>query len=218
MKRLFSAVLTAFFLFVPPARAQTDGFGIYPLDETVRRRITGVSFPSGADARIAYGDLRLIRVRHYGFDGEIENGELICAADAAPKILAVFRELFENKYEIEKIKLIDDYGANDEKSMTDNNTSCFNYRLIAGSKKLSNHSFGRAVDLNPLYNPYVKIKADRVVVSPTAGKPYADRTRSFARKIDADDLAVKVFKKHGFVWGGDWKSVKDYQHFELPEK
>ena len=189
MKRLFSAVLTAFFLFVPLARAQTDGFGIYPLDETVRRRITGVSFPSGADARIAYGDLRLIRVRHYGFDGEIE-----------------------------KIKLIDDYGANDEKSMTDNNTSCFNYRLIAGSKKLSNHSFGRAVDLNPLYNPYVKIKADRVVVSPTAGKPYADRTRSFARKIDADDLAVKVFKKHGFVWGGDWKSVKDYQHFELPEK
>ncbi len=102
--------------------------------------------------------------------------------------------------------------------MKDNNTSCFNYRKIAGTNKLSNHSFGLAVDINPLYNPYVKTTRNKTVVSPDNAAVYADRTKNFDHKIDQNDLAYRVFTKHGFIWGGDWINVKDYQHFEFIEK
>ena len=94
--------------------------------------------------------------------------------------------------------------------MQANNTSCFNYRKIAGSDKLSNHSHGLAVDINPLYNPYVTAAA----VSPSGSGPYADRSSEFISKIDHEDLAYRLFTEHGFIWGGDWVSRKDYQHFE----
>lgn len=102
--------------------------------------------------------------------------------------------------------------------MKDNNTSCFNYRKIAGTNKLSNHSFGLAVDINPLYNPYVKTTRNKTIVFPDNATVYADRTKTFDHKIDQNDLAYRVFTKHGFIWGGGWINVKDYQHFEFIEK
>jgi len=81
--------------------------------------------------------------------------------------------------------------------------------------KLSNHSKGLAIDINPLYNPYVKTnKNGKIIISPEKGKKYADRKQSFPYKIDKNDLCYKEFIKHGFIWGGAWKSLKDYQHFE----
>ena len=114
--------------------------------------------------------------------------------------------------------LIDEYNADDEQSMQDNNSSCFNFRFISFTTKVSKHGYGLAVDINPLYNPYVKKVEGRTNVEPAAGKPYADRSRSFEYKIDHDDLAYKLFTAQGFEWGGDWNDRKDFQHFEWVEK
>lgn len=112
------------------------------------------------------------------------------------------------------MELVDDYNGDDELSMEDNNTSCFNYREVPGSTHLSQHAYGRTIDINPLYNPYI---TEDGYMPYTAGE-YIDRDINTPHKIDAEDLCCKIFKKHGFVWGGDWNSVKDYQHFQKKEK
>ena len=128
--------------------------------------------------------------------------------------MEIFYELYRNGYQIESMRLIDDFGGDDNAAMEANNTSCFNYRNIGKSKKLSNHSRGLAIDINPLYNPQVKYKNGQKTISPASGAEYADRSASFPYKIDSEDLAYKLFKEHGFTWGGNWNSSKDYQHFE----
>lgn len=206
-----------FFPFV--SEAAENAFFIRPINEDLKQKITGISFPKSEEkAQISYDDLAYIHVLHYDFNGQIRDGHLICNKKIAPKIATVFQELYENAYPIEKIRLIDEYGGNDSKSMKDNNTSCFNYRKIAGTNKLSNHSFGLAVDINPLYNPYVKTTRNKTIVFPDNATVYADRTKTFDHKIDQNDLAYRVFTKHGFIWGGGWINVKDYQHFEFIEK
>ena len=142
---------------------------------------------------------------------------MIVNASITEDILEIMSELYRNNYPIERMVLIDEYGADDEKSMEDNNTSAFNYRPIAGSSKLSRHSLGLAVDVNPRYNPYVKTDAGgQEIVSPANAADYIDRSQEFGSKIDETDLCCQLFKEHGFTWGGSWNSVKDYQHFEIP--
>jgi len=135
------------------------------------------------------------------------------------KEFALFSESFYNaKYPIEKIKLISDYKANDDFSMRYNNTSAFNCRLMTGSKtKWSNHSYGLAIDINPLINPYISSIG---IVSPKEAKKYAPRVHksdivSDRAKLIKGDEAVEIFKKWGFSWGGDWREIKDYKHFEF---
>ena len=98
--------------------------------------------------------------------------------------------------------------------MRANNSSAFNFRYISGTKSLSRHSRGMAVDINPLYNPYVRYRGSRTLVEPANAKPYVDRSKDFPYKIVKGDLCYRLFKKYGFTWGGDWKNSKDYQHFE----
>ena len=109
------------------------------------------------------------------------------------------------------MELIDNYDGDDIKSMESNNTSSFNYRVVAGSKKLSRHAYGMAIDINPLYNPYIK----GTYVSPESGKPYVNRTKKFKYKLCSGDIVYKILHdKYGFTWGGAWRSCKDYQHYE----
>ena len=111
--------------------------------------------------------------------------------------------------------MIDEYDGDDISSMEANNPSCFNYRPIQDSTKLSKHALGLAVDINPLYNPYITYNTDGTEdVSPVSGSAYADRSISFSYKIDESDLCYKLFTQHGFTWGGNWNSCKDYQHFQ----
>lgn len=113
--------------------------------------------------------------------------------------------------------LVDEYRADDETSMRANNTSCFCYRTVAGSRKVSAHAMGMAVDINPLYNPYVKRRANgRLFIQPANADPYTHRERRFDYKIERGDLCHRLFLQHGFSWGGAWRSLKDYQHFEKP--
>lgn len=188
-------------------------FRAAPIDDGVKARMQGKSYKDSCT--IPFDDLRYITVLHYDLDGAIRCGEMVCNRLIADDLLEIFRTLFDARYPIERMVLIDDYDADDERSMLANNSSAFNFRFIAGTNKLSNHSRGLAVDINPLYNPYVKRRKDgSLFVSPEAARPYADRSREFPCKIDADDLCRREFLRHGFVWGGEWHSVKDYQHFE----
>lgn len=193
----------------------TDSFYISLLSDELIQKITGVSFPTEPQTNISYEDLSYVHVLHYDFNGEVQEGELICNQAIAQDLVDIFQVLYENQYPIKKIKLIEEYGGDDESSMEDNNTSCFNYRTIAGSSKLSNHSYGYAIDINPLYNPYVKEKSDgSTLVSPTTAEAFAVRDTAAPHCITTEDLCYQQFTAHGFTWGGDWNNPKDYQHFE----
>lgn len=168
-------------------------------------------------------DLRYLRVLHRNATGQAQVGEMVVNRIIAEKVLKIFRQLYESGYRIEGMVLIDDYGADDEMSMRANNTSCFNFRFMTNSKKrVSKHGLGLAIDINSRYNPYVKRKSDGgYSVQPTTGRPYAfnrDKRTDIPYKIDRNDLAYKLFKAAGFSWGGEWRRVKDYQHFEYKQE
>lgn len=188
-----------------------DGFSAERVPESVRQRMYGKSYPEACP--VSFEDLRYLKLKYIGFDGKEHDGEMIVNAKIAESILEIFAELYDASYPIEKIRLIDEYDAVDEASMTDNNTSSFCYRTISGSTKLSYHARGLAVDINPLYNPYVSSRK----LEPAAGAPYVDRSLDIPYYIDHNDLCYQLFTQHGFFWGGNWSSVKDYQHFEMQD-
>lgn len=165
-------------------------------------------------------DLRYLKVLHRNADGQPQRGEMVVNAAIAGKVTDIFRRLYEAGYRIERMVLIDNYDADDEASMRANNSSSFNFRFITGSTtKISKHGFGLAIDINPLYNPYVKQQEGGTWhIEPATGEPYAfdrENRTDIPYKIDHNDLAYRLFTEAGFEWGGDWTSRKDYQHFEI---
>lgn len=188
-------------------------FYIEELNQDIIEGITGKSYKEGAD--IPYSDLRYIRVIHRGFDGLTHIGEMIVNKAIAEDVVDIFKELYAIDYHIEKMLLIDEYDADDLKSMADNNSSAFNYRLIEGTSRRSVHSDGLAIDINPLYNPYVRTRNGALEVLPESASEYVDRTQDNIYYIRKDDPIYKAFISRGFTWGGEWKNSKDYQHFEI---
>jgi len=166
-----------------------------------------------ADCSVPLSDLRYVRILYYGFDDSVHIGELVVNKKIAQDIIEIFRGLYDAKYQIGKMVLVDDYGADDNASMADNNTSAFNYRVVVGTTKLSYHALGLAIDVNPLYNPWIYVLDGKDVIDPPSGAQYADRTLRNPHYLDHDDLCYQLFIEHGFTWGGDWSSSKDYQHF-----
>lgn len=189
-----------------------QGFCQQEITDSIFARIEGKSFKENCTT--PREDLRYLKVLHYNKEGEELEGELICHKDIADDLLAIFRELHRAKYPIERMVLIDEYDADDEASMRANNTSAFNFRPASGMYTLSKHCTGMAIDINPLYNPLVKHREGRTKVYPSTATPYIDRTQDFPYKIVKGDLCYRLFKQHGFSWGGDWRRSKDYQHFE----
>ncbi len=187
-------------------------FASCELTDAVFRRMDGRSYQP--DCPVPRHELRYVKVLHYGLNGEIRLGELVCHRRISGDMVAIFRILFEGHYPIERMLLVDEYGADDELSMRANNTSCFNFRRIEGTRRLSKHSYGCAIDINPLYNPYVYTIGGRRVCRPETAFPYTDRRKNFPCKIDREDLCYKTFRRYGYSWGGDWSRRKDYQHFE----
>jgi hypothetical protein len=182
------------------------GFSSIPAN--VQDKITGVSFNKRTPVKMS--DLSYVKVRYIGFDNKEHMGELIIHKKLSKEVLAIFEELYQRKFPIEKIRLIDEYKGSDNLSMRDNNTSAFNTRVIAGKIKLSSHSYGMAIDINPLQNPEVQGNK----VSPGNAKSYVDRQIIRQGMIIKDDICYNAFKKRGWSWGGEWKSKNDYQHFE----
>lgn len=189
-----------------------DGFYQETLSDTLIERITGSSYHENDD--ISLDQLRFLHVLYYDFNSEIKDGELICNKQIADDLLEIFSTLYDNAYQIDKIQLIDVYDADDDLSCADDNTACFNYRVVAGSTTLSKHALGMAIDINPFYNPYVTYPDGKERISPAGSEVYADRSNDNPHMIRKGDLCYQLFIDHGFTWGGEWKSLKDYQHFQ----
>lgn len=190
------------------------GFTYQELDDRIIRRIKGKSYR--ADASISLDRLRYLRMLHRDFAGITREGEMIVNRKIAVRTLKVFYHLYKIGYPIEKMRLVDEYGADDEASMADNNTSAFNYREIAHTKQLSNHSRGMAIDINPRMNPYITAYG----IAPANSADYEERDVTKCRgrypncMIHRGDAVYNIFRRYGFSWGGDWEHARDYQHFE----
>jgi hypothetical protein len=188
-------------------------FTVAPVDSAVFARMADKSYKEGCP--VAVEDLRCLRVLHKDLAGRTLVGEMVANKSIAGDLLEIFRALYDAGYPIERMRLVDDYDADDEASMAANNSSCFNYRRKASMNAVSKHAYGEAVDINPLYNPYYRVTASGArIVEPASGAPYVDRSADFPYKIERGDLCHRLFLAHGFHWGGSWTRSKDFQHFE----
>ena len=200
-------------LSFPAVVSNGQVFTSVEMPDSIWHRMQGRSYPQGCE--VPRSDLRYLELSYVDFEGHEHLGQMVCNRHIADDLLYIFRRLYEARYPIASMRLIDDYGADDARSMAANNTSCFCYRRVAGSTALSKHSRGMAVDVNPLYNPCVYVRSGRVL--PPEGKAYAhdrDRRKDIPGKIDTADLCYRLFVSRGFRWGGAWRTLKDYQHFE----
>jgi D-alanyl-D-alanine carboxypeptidase len=184
-----------------------------PIPDDIWTSMQGVSWHSTMPCP-KRDDLRLVQIPYVDFNGELKYGPLIVDARLADEVFAIFKEIAASAtYRIERVQLIDAYGGDDFKSIEANNTSAFNCRLTTGAKTMSAHAKGRAIDLNPLINPYV----DKSGTSHAKSKGFVTKQQraksDAAGMIKPDGIVVKTFKKYGWKWGGEWNSIKDYQHF-----
>lgn len=195
-------------LLAPPTRAFRHELGAVPA--AVRARMEGCSW-RGDDERCPRWDaLAYLRIDHVAFDGVGEGEFVIAAAIAAPSI-ELFRRLWQLGFPIRQARLVDDYGASDDVSMEADNSSAFNFRVIAGSSTLSQHALGRAIDINPVENPW---RQPHKLVPP-AGQAFADRSIIRPGMIVRPGPVVAVFDELGFEWGGDWRHASDDHHIVI---
>jgi D-alanyl-D-alanine carboxypeptidase len=178
------------------------------IDAEHAKRMTGVSWQPGCPVALR-GDLRLLTLSHWGFDGRPRTGTLVVHRDVARELVAVFRDLYAARFPIRRMVPIDAYGGSDFRSIEADNTSAFNCRYVDGTKRWSNHAYGTAVDVNPIENPYVS--AGRTVHA--ASGTYVSRTPRRRGMAFEGGALVRAFDRIGWGWGGRWSSARDYQHF-----
>jgi hypothetical protein len=185
-------------------------FSARRLGPSTRRRVTGSSWHRGCP--VGLDDLRLLRIGYWDFHRHARVGRMIVAASAVTPVRRAFARLFAARFPIRRMRLVDDYGASDFASIAADNTSAFNCRLATGSSRLSEHAYGRAVDINPIENPYVYPNGTTVHA---ASRPYLDRSRHRPGMAFHGGVLVRAFEAVGWGWGGDWRppSATDYQHF-----
>ncbi len=190
-----------------PATRPPFASTVSPLPPTVARAMTGVSWRPGCPVPLR--DLRLVQVSHVGFDGRVRRGRLVVHRDAARDIVRVFRRLYRAGFPIRRMRPVDAYGASDFRSIEADNTSAFNCRFVEGTRRWSEHAYGRAIDVNPIENPYVANGR----TSHRASVRYVRRTPCRPGMACPGNVLVRAFREVGWAWGGDWRGVKDYQHF-----
>jgi len=157
---------------------------------------------------VSLADLRYLRLTYWGFDNRPHTGELVVSARVAEDVVTAFRSLFAHRFPIRQMRLVDDFGGSDDDSMAADNTSAFNCRPVTGGSGWSEHSYGEAIDVNPVQNPYLSGST----VLPPAGRAFLDRPDE-PGVIHAGDVAVQAFAAIGWTWGGTWTSPVDLQHF-----
>jgi hypothetical protein len=177
------------------------------IDRETRAVMRGSSWHTGCP--VGFADLRLVRLTYWGFDRQAHHGRLVVHRRWSDEIVMVLRRIYRERFPIRRIRLVDRYHGDDQASMRADNTSAFNCRYVAGTTTWSQHAYGRAIDVNPVENPYV----DGSYVSPRNGRPYADRSRERRGMIFERDEVWRAFHRIGWEWGGTWTSAQDYQHF-----
>ncbi|MBL8931067.1 MAG: M15 family metallopeptidase [Kineosporiaceae bacterium] len=194
-----------------PAPAATTPATLPPFTYNVHRVSAaelGASWRSGCP--VAPSSLRRIRMTHLGWDGRARTGDLVVHNDIAGPTVVAFRRLYTQRFPIRSMRPISVFGGSDDRSMAADNTSGFNCRKVTGGTGWSRHAFGRAIDLNPVENPYVK----GATVLPPAGAAYVRRTPARKGMLVAGTLPVTTFTGYGWSWGGNYRSLKDFQHLE----
>ena len=208
---MFPTLLTSFCAPETILRAQYKYFGMaQEIPEPIAALMKGRSYKE--ECPVALQDLRYISVSHWDYDGHIRVGHMVVHAKLANELIEIFEELFYNKFPIERMELVDFYNADDDRSMAANNSSCFCFRPNTTTPGIySNHSYGIAIDINPLVNPYVK--GERVL--PEGGRAYLDRSLAYTGGItdSSDNVCYRAFTSRGYEWGGSWLDRQDYQHF-----
>jgi hypothetical protein len=179
------------------------------IDAKTRARMT-YSWRRGCPVPLR--DLRMITMSFWGFDGAAHMGEMVLNKRVVDDVLKVFRTMFDARFPIRRMRLVDVYRGDDDRSMAADNTSAFNCRKVTGGSAWSQHSYGWAIDINPVENPYIS-SGGRVF--PPSGAKYVDRSRRDRGMIHRGDVVYKAFISIGWGWGGNWRSIKDYQHFSL---
>lgn len=183
-------------------------FHAAPLTQAQRHRLYGSSWRPGCP--VALDDLRYVRVSYVGFDGAAHRGELVVAADAVPAMSTAFSSLYAKRFPIRRMRLVDDYGADDHRSIEADNTSSFNCRRATSATRWSQHAYGRAIDVNPIENPYVYANG---TTTHARSRPYLDRSRHRKGMAYRGGVLVRAFARAGWRWGGEWPRPTDYQHF-----
>jgi len=182
--------------------------------EILERMIKGNSYRDNCPIKEI--DLRYIELSYIDFNGKSQIGELIVHYKVAYSVVKIFRELYNIGYPIRKMSLVSDFDGSDFASIEADNTSAFNCRNIAGTNRWSNHAYGKAIDINPLENPYISRsgKISHKKSLKYRKRNHTNNTTANRAMIASNDKARKIFSKYGWSWGGYWKSIKDYQHFE----
>jgi len=191
-------------LYYPAYRVEVKS-----IDRTLANMMTGKTWRKGCPVSI--DQLSLVRFTHWNQLAGVQWGELIVAREEADNIAKIFAEVYALYFPMTSVTLMHEFNGDDDASMKANNTSAFNCRKIKRSKRYSEHSYGKAIDVNPLWNPWVKGK----YIDPPEGKAYLDRSKDLPGLITNDHSIVKIFAKHGWKWGGYWRKQKDYQHFSV---
>lgn len=181
--------------------------GIFDLSAAVRDEMRGVSWHEHP-ACPSFDSLRLLKLRHWGFDGATHEGELIVHERVADEVLVIFERIYAAHFPISGMRRIDHYGGSDPESMAANNCSAFNFRVVEGTERLSHHALGQAIDINPVQNPWLR----GARVDPEAGRAYLDRTKPRPGMILRPGPVIAAFEQAGWHWGGEAKTP-DYHHF-----
>jgi hypothetical protein len=174
-------------------------------------RVTKAQLPYSwrAGCPVGPGQLRRLRVSYWGFDRRRRLGMLDVHAEVAGDVVRVFRKLYTARFPIRRMRPVDAYGGNDDRSMAADNTSAFNCRFVSGTRRWSMHAYGRAIDVNPVENPY--LAGGRV--QPPAGRAFLNRARIRPGMAVSGGVLVRAFEAVGWTWGGRWTGTPDYQHF-----
>lgn len=210
---IYAFALCAFTL---PLRAAE----VLALPDATWALMQGKSFHAEIKGCAQRDDLVLLRVPYWNYTGEAKLGELVVHKSVGADVLSIFKTLYTDKsYAFERVDLVDAFGGDDRASMLANNTSAYNCRVVAGSSRLSSHARGLAIDINPFTNPFVTAE----LTSPPGAEAFdtpAERTAAKNKPgmILRKGALVKAFKAKGWSWGGDWSSMKDYQHFSKDGK
>jgi D-alanyl-D-alanine carboxypeptidase len=200
MRLLLAALLAGGFMQTPPFQYSPS-------------RVTRADLPSSwrPGCPVGPAELRRVRVSYWGFDRRTHMGTLVVHREVEGELRQVFARLYSARFPIRRMRVVDAYGGSDRRSMAADNTSAFNCRFASapGPRRWSAHAYGKAIDVNPVENPYVSGGQ----VSPPAGAAFRDRSRVRRGMAVTGGVLVRAFDSVGWSWGGRWSGAPDYQHF-----
>lgn len=204
-----------FFLLLSTLFADYN-YKISPITNEIKNRmIEGNSYK--VNCPISLKDLRYLNLDYIDFKAQVKTGELIVHKSVAIEIVDIFKTLYNIEYPIERMELVSNYNGNDWDSIEANNTSAYNCRFVGGTKKWSRHTYGKAIDINPIQNPYISKKGKISHKESLKHRKREHKDLSNPKDkamILKNDEITKKFKSYGWIWGGDWITIKDYQHFD----